>query len=471
MSELEMRDVIVVGGGVAGLSCALRLQQAGLDVLLLEAGDEPGGNVRTQEMDGYLVELGPHSMMSSGDWVFQLAEDVGLGDDLTGTRPESGDRFIARDGRLNAMPSGLWSFLTTPLLSFGSKLALATEPIRISRGEDTDSAADFFERRFGAEAARVLAGAFISGVYAGDPAQLSAPAAFPLFWGFEQAAGSMVLGSVGYYRRRAAERRAAGIEPRKGLFSFEGGLGRFPEAVARALGDAYQGGRPVQSVERVGPLWSVRCAERSHSARALVLAVPPPNAAGLLPDQDADLSSELAGIPMAPVAVVHLGFRERQAAIPEGFGFLVPRGEGIRSLGVLFPSRLFEDRAPDGGDLLAGFVGGVRDTEALDLSDDELAAIVLGDLRDLTGLEAEPDMVRVLRYRQAIPQLVLGHLERMERVRERLTANPGLFLAGNYLLGVGLKDAVRSGLETAETCRDWVTPAPDASDRAEVQAS
>jgi oxygen-dependent protoporphyrinogen oxidase len=460
----EVFDVIVVGGGVAGLSCALRLQQAGLAVRLLEAGERPGGNVATERVGDFLVELGPHSLMSSGDWVFQLAEELGHGDALTPTRPESGARFIARDGRIHAMPSGPWSFLTTPLLSIGAKLMLATEPLRIARGQPTDSAEDFFVRRFGAEAARVFAGAFISGVYAGDPAMLSAPAAFALFWGFEQAAGSMILGALPHYRARAAERAAAGITPRKGLWSFDGGLGRFPQAEAEALGDAYQGNTPVQSVCREADDWAVQTGSGTLRSRALVLAVPPPDAGRLLERADTAMAEDLIGIPMAPVAVVHLGYRQRQESIPEGFGFLVPRGEGIRSLGVLFPSRLFEGRAPEGGDLLAGFVGGMKDPGALDLDDEALAAIVIDDLRDLTGLDASPDMVKVLRYRQAIPQLVLGHMERMARIQARRAEQPGLFLAGNYLRGVGLKDAVKSGLDTAEDCAAWLAPVapPDA---------
>jgi oxygen-dependent protoporphyrinogen oxidase len=455
--SVEPWDVIVVGGGVAGLSCALRLQQAGLRVRLLEAGAIPGGNVATERVGEFLVELGPHSLMSSGDWVFQMAEELGLDEALEPTRPESGARFIARRGRIHAMPTGAWSFLTTPLLSFGAKLMLASEPLRIARGEPGDSAEEFFVRRFGAEAARVLAGAFISGVYAGDPAQLSAPAAFPLFWGFEQAKGSMILGSIPHYRQRAREREAAGITPRKGLWSFEGGLGRLPRRIAEALGEAYQGDTRVQGLGRDGEHWVLRTAAGEQRARAVVLAVPPPDAAGILADEDAPMAEELAGIPMAPVAVVHLGYLERQGAIPEGFGFLVPLGEGVRTLGVLFPSRLFDGRAPAGGDLLAGFVGGMKDPEALELDDEQLAAVVLDDLRDLTGLDATPDMVEVLRYRQAIPQLVLGHAERMERIQRRREGLPGLFLAGNYLLGVGLKDAVRSGLETAVACGAWLS--------------
>ena len=155
---------------------------------------------------------------------------------------------------------------------------------------------------------------------------------------------------------------------------------------------------------------------------------------------------------MAPLAVVHLGYHEHLPEIPDGFGFLVPRGEKTQSLGVLFPSRLFDDRAPGEGDLLAGFVGGVGDPDCLERSDEELADIVREDLQRLIGLDAEPDMVRVRRYRQAIPQLTLGHLDRMAAVEQELDRYSGLFLAGNYRTGVGLKDAVGSGFVAAREC-------------------
>jgi oxygen-dependent protoporphyrinogen oxidase len=193
----------------------------------------------------------------------------------------------------------------------------------------------------------------------------------------------------------------------------------------------------------------VATAEGSFSSRKLVLACPPAEAARLLGPLDARLGEVLSSITLAPVAVVHMGFPRRVPEMPDGFGLLAPRGEGVRALGVLFPSRLFGDRTPPGGDLFSGFVGGMTDPGAMDLPDDDLLRLVTGDLAKLVGVSLRPDLTHVVRAPAAIPQLTLGHLERMAEVRERLQHLPGLLLAGNYLKGVGIKDAVASGFEAA----------------------
>jgi len=446
-----MADVVIVGAGIAGLSCAWRLHRAGLEVTVLEALDRPGGNVWTESADGFRFEWGPHTFMGSADAIFELVRELGLESELTATLPTAEDRFIARGGKLYAMPTGPWSFLTSGLLSARAKLELMTEPLRVKRGAATDTAMQFFERRFGAEAARVLAGAFVSGVYAGDPATLSAPAAFPLFWGFEAEAGSMIRGAILYRLRKARARRAAGETgpARSGLWSFRRGLGQLTEAMADKLGDRLRLGSPVQDLARDGEQWVVRAADQELRAPRLVLACPPREAAGLCASIDRELGELLRGITLAPVAVAHMGFAQGARAVPNGFGYLAPRGEGVRSLGVLFPSRLFAGRAPAGGDLLAGFMGGMLDAPAMTLGDDELQELVLGDLERLVGLRERPSFLRIHRVARAIPQLTLGHLERMAKIRSRLEGLSGLELAGNYLTGVGMKDAVASGLAAA----------------------
>lgn len=443
-------DVVVVGGGVSGLTCAVTLLREGLDVVVLEADTVAGGNVRTLALDGYRVERGPHTFMGSADHVFDLAEAAGLSDQIVPTDPRANDRFIVRGGRMHAAPTGPLSFLSTRLLSLEAKLTLATEPFRPARQHPDDTAAVFFTRRFGREAGRVLAGAFINGVYAGDPTTLSARAAFPLFWGFERDHGSMIRGTFHHQRARAKARAATGKPRRRGLFSFAGGLGRLTEALAARLGERCLTGREVLAVWRENGTFTVRAADGVLAARRVVVATPPEQAARLLRDVLPEAGALVAATPMAPVAVVHLGFSKLCPGVPDGFGFLAPRGEGVRCLGILFASRLFNDRAPVGGDLLTAFLGGVLDRQALDLEDAELARIVLDDLGRLVGPPPRPDRVLVTRYPHAIPQLVVGHAERMDALQGHLASRPGLVLAGNYLRGVGLKDAVASGLSAAQ---------------------
>jgi oxygen-dependent protoporphyrinogen oxidase len=448
-------EVVVVGGGIAGLSCAFRLQQQGVDVVVLEAAERVGGNVATIDDGGFLLERGPHTFMSSADDIFTLAQEAGIESEIIENRPTATRRFIARHGKLRAIPTGPLSFLTTKLLSTRAKCQLMSEPFRTRRrGNPHESAAEFFNRRFGTEAARVLAGAFISGVYAGDPEQLSAPAAFPLFWRFEQETGSMIRGALRYYKQRTAERRAHGIDTTnrpRGLCSFRHGMGQLTSALADKLQGRCKTGTRARSIRRADNQFVVETDTGPWRAPILVVAVPPGDASRLLTEQLPACSDILGAIPMAPMAVVYVGYRQHLEPIPDGFGFLAPRGEGIRSLGVLFPSRLFEGRTPADCDLLTGYVGGMLDQEALTHDDETIGEIVINDLARLTGLSINPSLIKTVRHQQAIPQLTQGHLERMQRLSQLSKEVPGLFFAGNYLHGVGLKDAVRSGFEAAST--------------------
>ena len=449
-------DTLVVGGGIAGLCAAFRLQQQGYKVRVLEAAETPGGHVRTDPVGSFLLEWGPHTVPASADGVFELADALGVAEDMIPTAPTAHARFIVRGGRLHRAPHSVWALLTTRLLSWRSKLAILTEPLRRGAPHPDDTAETFFIRRLGREAARVLAGAFISGIYAGDARRLSAAAAFPLAWSFERSSGSLILGARRHFQRRKAEAQKSGEALRTGVFGFRGGLGRLTRALADALGASCQHDAAVTRISKTDTGWQVEAGGDRYTAPSLILATPPHVTSALLADPAPEITAQLEAVPMAPIALVHLGYRERQPCVPDGFGFLVPPGEPHRCLGVLFPSRIFDDRAPDGGDLFAGFVGGVHAADRLDSSDEELAALVREELETLTGLTATPDLIHVRRYRGAIPQLNAGHLDRMASVGASLEAQPGLFLAGNYLTGIGVKDAVRAGNLASDQCREWL---------------
>ncbi len=441
-------DCLVVGGGIAGLSCAWTLHRAGRDVLLLEAEARAGGNLRTQRRHGFTYETGPHTIMAGADAIWTLVAELDAEDIVEPARPSSRARFIWREGRLHRLPGGPLSFLTTKVLSLRGKMRLAAEPFIPGRASENDTAAAFFTRRLGEEALNWLVGPFISGVYAGDPSRLGARDGFRKMWSWEKEAGSMTLGARRYMKAKRRER--AGRPTRKGLFSFRRGLGMLCERLAAALGDAVVAGRAARSVARRDGRWLVATDDGSYVARQLVVAVPPGEAGRLFAADFPQLAATLDAVEMAPVAVVHLGVNaEAAAAVPDGFGFLVPRGQGLDVLGCLFPSKMFAGRAPHGCELLSCYVGGVFSPAAVELSDGDLIGIVKKDLGVVLGCDPSPCFAEVLRHPAAIPQLTLGHADRMIELNRRVRALGGLALAGNYLTGVGVNDAAQSGRAAA----------------------
>ena len=259
----------------------------------------------------------------------------------------------------------------------------------------------------------------------------------------------MVRGAYHHLRARRKELRSRGEKRRRGLCSFRGGMGRLTSALAGTLGEGLRLSAEVRALAREESGWRAEGDFGRVRATRVVLAVPPSAAAALLRPLRAELGEALDGIRLAPLAVLYLGFRKKQRCVPDGFGFLAPRGEGVRTLGVLFPSRLFPDRAPIAGDLFTAYLGGTQDHEALRLDDVRLLETVMEDFRQL-GRELDvPDWVEVRRIAEAIPQLELGHAKRLQAAAAALARLPGIHLAGNYLRGVGLKDALASGQDAA----------------------
>ncbi len=447
-------DVIVVGGGIAGLTCAYQLKLAGVDAVVLEAQSTPGGNTQSQSSGGFVYEYGPHTFPASAEAIFSLVNQLGLDSDIMQTAQAGRVRFVVRHSQVHKVPSSLWALFTTRLISWRAKFAMIAEPLRRGQVNPSDTVHSFFSRRIGEEAATVFGGAFVNGVYAGDAHKLSARSAFPLLWSFEQGAGSLIIGAWRHFRKLKRDRAESNKPPRKGLFSFKGGIGRLTVALASALNDRFVSNKRVDSLEFSDGLWLATSGESTYSAKQVVLAVPPNCASSLLENVSPVVAGQLQQIPMAPIAVVHLGYRDRQPALPDGFGLLVAPKESTYSLGILFPSRLFSDRAPANGELISAFVGGVGNPVAIDLPDAALTERVKGDLDHLFGLRCDPEVVQVLRYKSAIPQFTDGHASRIATISKGLADNPGLHLAGNYLTGVGLKDAVHSGLAASKACME-----------------
>lgn len=454
--------VVVVGGGVAGLAITFELlertrsEDSPPEVLCLEAEDRPGGNIRSDATDDFLVEWGPNGFLDNVPATLDLVRRLGLQERLLPADPVSNNRFIFRKGRLRKLPTGPVSFVFSDVLSVPGRLRVLCEPLGPRpRGDGEESVFDFAARRIGREAASILVSSMVTGIYAGDAKELSLQATFPKMWKMERDHGTLTRAMLHKRREaRARDARAGGpAGPGGHLTSFEGGLEELVRGLARAAEGALRLRAPVTGlVASEGGGYRVETAGgESIDADAVILACPAWSAARTTSDLDPDLSRALSEIPSASLCVVHLGFEDSAPRVPPvGFGYLIPRGEGPRILGTIWASSIFTNRAPEGKCLLTTMVGGAHDPEAVELEDDALLRVVREDLRMIQGVDVPPAFVRIFRHPRGIPQYTLGHMGRLETIQKRLEAHPGLFVAGNSYHGISVNSCVEEAPGIAE---------------------
>lgn len=448
-------EVLVIGGGISGLTCAHYLRKKGIDCLLLEASCSVGGNMQSKREQGFLLEFGPHTFLASARDVFELSRDLGLDEHLVCSQPKAADRYLVCKGKAQRAPKGPLDFLSSPILPMSAKLRLLCEPFIATKGHSDDSVSRFFQRRFGHKAGSLFASAATAGVYAGDPDLLSAASCYPNLWRYEQESGSLIKGLLAEKKAQKRQIADSSQPQRKGLYSFTHGLGELSVKLGKSLGERVLCSSKVQKIERRLDGFVIDVNHKRFTAKKLVLATPPQISSLLLKDFMPELAKVLAQIPMVPMVAVHVGFRKRIDAISDAFGVIAPRGQNVRTLGVLFPARLFKNRTPeDSGDLFTAFLGGALDKEAIDLSDEELYQILEKDLESMfpgsIGSLEKPDLLYVKRWQHAIPQLNIGHDKILNELDRELKKCGNLSLCGNYIHGVGIKDAIRSGIDVAQ---------------------
>lgn len=455
-----MSRVVIVGGGIAGLAVAhaLRREAPDVDLTVLEARERPGGHIRSENVQGYLCECGPDGFLDSAPATLALVNEIGLSRRLLRSRDESRRRFIFRRGRLREAPTSLRAFALTGLLSIRGRMRLAIEPFARHRRDRDESIYDFAARRIGHEAAHVLVGSIVSGIFAGDAQRLSLRSCFPKMWAMETEYGSLVRAQLA--RRKQRSREDGVGSPAGRLTSFTGGMEDLIRGLITSLGGRvrtatpvtaiYERGRRSSALRPIGaPAFTVVTGARPIDADAVVLAGSAGESADLVRPFDPSLANVMSSIPSAPLGVVCLGYDEAalvaERGALDGFGFLVPRGEGTRILGALWESSIYSGRAPLGKALLRVMIGGAIDREAVDLDDAQLLSVVREDLRKTMRLGIEPELVHIIRHRRGIPQYTIGHDSRLARLDTILQRHPGLFVAGSSYRGAGINACIEAG--------------------------
>src|SRR2546427_3803720 len=462
------RTVLIVGGGIAGLSAAYGLAESATardsptQCTLVEAAPRLGGKILTGQVGGFVIEGGPDSFLSQKPWGIELCRRLGLPDRVLGTNQGRRKTYVYSKGRLEELPEGLSlgvptrlrPFLGSGLLSWKGKLRLGAElliPRRRERGDE--SLAAFFRRRLGDEALERIIEPLMTGIYAGDADSLSIQATFPRFPEMERQAGSIVRALLGSRRRPQGE--GSGGSP---FVTLRGGLSEMVQALTARLGHLrVLTGCRVRAVRVSGAAGGYEVVIEGTApltVDALILATPACDTATLLEPFDDELAALLRGIPYASTATISLGFRRQGFSHRlDGYGFVVPRIEGRALLAMTWTSSKWSHRAPDDAVLLRAYVGGAGREAVLEQSDGGLVSLVRAELRAVMGITEVPVLARVYRWPRAMPQYLVRHLERLAAIDERLARWPGLFLTGAGYLGVGIPDCIRDALDTAERVR------------------
>ncbi len=452
-----MSGVAIIGGGISGLSAAYYLSKRGIAATVLESRPRLGGVIRTERLEGCTIEAGPDSFLSAKPAALELAAELGLAGEIIGSNDHLRVTYVRRGGRLIPLPDGLMMMvptkilplLTTRLVSWGTKVRMGMELLRAPKPKPGDeSVAEFIEEHYGAEAVDYLAEPLLSGIYGGNPRDLSVSSVLPRFVELANRYGSLTRGVLA---ARASVRQAGAKAP---LFrTLKGGLGQMVDALTGAISGKVEvrHGR-VETVERAGHGFRLKLGGDWMEADHLVLACEAHSGAALLGGVDAGLAELLGTVPYSSSMTVALGYDAAhfKASPSDGFGFLVPRKERRRLVACTWVGTKFPYRVPDGKVVARCFLGGMDDAGILAESDDAIVAEVVHELEEIAGVTARPRFTRIYRWPKSMAQYTVGHPQRLAEIEARVAAIPGLEVAGNAYTGIGVPDCIRMGRAAAE---------------------
>lgn len=437
------RDVIIIGGGVSGLSVAHDLMGCGFSVRVLERQKQTGGNAISERFDGFLMEHGPSTFGASTATAMVQIEALGLGESAFDLGPNVKKRYLRHNGKLSGISAHPLGFFLSDYLSLRGRLRMAMEGVQRRKTDDVEETIfGFAARRFGHEFAEKVFDPLAAGLFMGDARKLSIEAAFARLPEMERNHGSI---------SRAILKAKRGSAPGRHLYSWKQGVATVPMVLARALGDRVTTGICVTKICKTARGFTVHTDAGTQQAKAVVLAVQPHVAAQFLEGIDPVGAAAAGAISAPPINVVFLGYRREQVAHPlDGLGVLSTKDPSRIITGLQFPSTMYPGRAPDGHVAISVYAGGVRNPELARISDADLVGQVSGELALMLGISGAPVVVRTRRWALGLPQYTLGHGGRRATLETTHERHEGLFVAGNFLQGVSMSNCIESAQNTAQ---------------------
>ena len=468
---MAVRHIIIVGGGIAGLSAAFFAKKKSPDskITLMESGPRWGGKIITERVayDGgaFIIEGGPDTFLATKPYATALCKELGLGERLQGTNPNQKNTYVLHHNQLLPLPDGLAmmiptnveAILKTRLVSPFSKARMGMDfllPAKSLNGDESLGA--FISRRLGREVYENLIEPLMSGIYAGDGDQLSLTSTFPYLRDLELKYGSLARGALEMRKqsngRPVQGSRSTFLTPTTGLAEIVEALVQFLQAHNVDL----RLNQPAYQILKIDSRYRVELKDGSSlDCDSVILATPAPVSGELLSSLDPELATVLQSIPYISTATISLAYRQSDLPRPlDGYGYVIPRREGRGALACTWTSTKFPHRAPEGHALIRVFVG--RAGQDIPWNENDLLELAKEELNLTLGILAEPILSRVFMWENAMPQYNLGHPEILKRIDAALEKYPGLALAGNGYRGIGIPDCIHSGELAAENALAFI---------------
>lgn len=447
--------ISIVGAGISGLATAQAIltRKPDTEIRIFEADQRIGGKVWTETSDdGYLCEGGVNGFLDKIPRTLELCQEAGVSPVRADVSAQK--RYVYSRGELHKLPEKPPEFLKSNLLSVRGRLRVIYEMIAPGTDNPDETLGQFATRRLGKEAYERLIDPMASGVFAGDASKLSLKSCFPRINEIETEYGSLIRGLIRLQikAKRDGKKKTPGPGPGGTLTSFSNGMSALTDSLAEQMGSRIRVGSAVKDITRHGKRYQLLLENGTvEESDVLILAAPAHAQAQMLRSMDPALAGLLAEITYPALSVCCFGYRKKQVGpVLDGFGFLIPSKEQRAILGTIIDSNVFPGRAPEDSVLLRSMVGGARSPELALLPDEQLISRVRSDLQDILGLRAEPDFIRIFRWKRAIPQYLVGHAARLDAIEKELRHHPRLVLTGNAFRGVSLNDCVVNALKTAE---------------------
>lgn len=446
-SLMQRKQITILGAGISGLAAAHWLQKDGFDVTILEAKSEPGGAMETRTDQGFLIDYGPNSGLETTPLISQLAEEVGIKDQMIYANSEANKRYILKNGKLHALPTSPPAFFKTNLFSWKAKLRLMKEPF-IGKSEDGyyQSIADFVRRRLGNEFLDYAIDPFVSGVFAGDPEKLSVKSAFPKLYRLEEIYGGLIKGMI----KGANERKQRNEESKQSakMFSFVNGMQSFPQAIAKQFEGSIHFNSVVVNIKKLIDDYMItynqNSGQKEMRTKLILSTLPAHFLSKVVTTLDSNIDYHLNNVFYPKVMVLYLGFNKSAIEQPlDGFGFLIPSKENHKFLGAIWSSTIFPNRAPNDKAAFTIFIGSARKSNDENFTNETIQEVI-EDFKSIMNINEEPVLIRQRMWEKAIPQYNIGYIEHENYFEKFEKNNPGFFLSGNYRGGISVGDCVKN---------------------------